>query len=308
MIRPFMSALVGLLLTTAPASAWNLRGHMVVAAIAWDQLTPAAKARASELLRLNPNYDTWVSASGVTTANRDRAAFTRAAGWPDDIKREAGYANDGEDPSVPTSLMNMGYNDKYQHRYWHYIDLPFSTDGTPLIQSKAPNAETQITFFRSTLSSPMASDELKSYDLVWLLHLVGDVHQPLHATSRFSAASPEGDRGGNEVLLCRRPCRNELHAFWDGALGTGTSITAAMTAARRIPEADEGAGSNQDVHAWIEESFETAKTSVYRSPVGPGNGPYTLTAKYKTSAKRIASERAALAGARLARLLNENLQ
>ena len=303
-----MSAAVGLLLATAPASAWNLRGHMVVAAIAWDQLTPAAKARASELLRLNPDYGTWISARGVTAANRERAAFTRAAGWPDDIKREAGYTNDGEDPSVPTSLMNVGYADKYQHRYWHYIDLPFSPDGTPLIQPKAPNAETQITFFRSTLSSPTVSDELKSYDLVWLLHLVGDVHQPLHATSRFSAASPEGDRGGNAVLLCQAPCRNELHAFWDGALGSGTSVTAAMTAARRIPRADASAGSDRDVHAWIEESFETAKTSVYRRPVGSGNGPYTLTNNYKTSAKRIASKRAALAGARLARLLNETLQ
>ena len=44
-----------------------------------------------------------------------------------------------------------------------------------------------------------ADDDVKSYDMVWLLHLVGDVHQPLHATSRFSAASPQGDCIGSHA-------------------------------------------------------------------------------------------------------------
>ena len=49
--------------------------------------------------------------------------------------------------------------------------------------------KTQIVAFRKTLGDSGASDELKSYDLVWLLHLVGDVHQPLHATTRFNQRS-----------------------------------------------------------------------------------------------------------------------
>ncbi len=194
------------------------------------------------------------------------------------------------------------------HRYWHYKDIPFSPDGTPTKGSPEPNAETQILAFRSVLASPTASDDPKSYDLVWLLHLVGDVHQPLHASSRFTADLPDGDRGGNLVKLCERPCRNELHALWDNALGTGTSTRAAINAARNINDAPEASGTNQDVHSWIQDSFEVARSSVYRKPVGESGGPFTLTDTYKRATKRIAQECAAIAGARLAKLINDSLQ
>src|SRR5215510_15907357 len=134
----------GLLLVSGEASAWNLRGHMVVAAIAWDQLTPAAKARAVALLRLNPNYAKWTA--GVPAADKGRVAFVRAAGWADDIKSNSRYSND-TDLSSPAASQNVGYGDRLQHRYWHYIDLPFSQDGTPVIQPARPNAETQIKAF-----------------------------------------------------------------------------------------------------------------------------------------------------------------
>src|SRR6185437_15260252 len=99
------------------------------------------------------------------------------------------------------------------------IDLPFSTDHTPLVQPATPNVQTQIALFVKTLASASASNELKSYDLVWLLHLVGDVHQPLHTTSRFTHSQPQGDEGGNLVSLCEKPCRQELHAYWDNLPG-----------------------------------------------------------------------------------------
>ncbi len=204
--------------------------------------------------------------------------------------------------------MNVGYTDRLQHRYWHYIDLPFSTDETPVIQPKAPNAETQIKTFRDTLASDTASDDVKSYDLVWLLHLVGDVHQPLHATSRFSRDLPNGDRGGNLVALCERPCRNELHAFWDDVLGTSPSVLAAIKAAHKLSAAPKGPASVKDVHHWIVESFNIAKSSVYVSPIEEGGGPFTITNDYRGDAKTIAEERVALAGARLAKLLNAALR
>ncbi|WP_316176322.1 S1/P1 nuclease [Bradyrhizobium sp. SZCCHNRI1073] len=298
--------MVLVLLCGSPANAWNLRGHMMIAAMAWDQLTPKSKARVSQLLRLNPNYSDWVD--GFSSREKSKAAFARAAGWPDDIKRDSGYTNDGEDPSGPDASKNIGYDDKLMHRYWHYKDIAFSPDDTPTKDSPEPNAETQILAFRDTLASPTASDELKSYDLVWLLHLVGDVHQPLHATSRFTSDLPDGDRGGNLVKLCESPCRNELHAFWDNALGTGPSTRAAINAARKIDDAPEGAAANQDVHSWVGESFEIAKSSAYKRPIGPSGGPFTLTDAYKRTTKRIAEERAAIAGTRLAKLINDNLQ
>jgi len=77
-----------------------------------------------------------------------------------------------------------------RHKYWHFVDKPFSKDGTTHFpELPIPNAQTQIDAFRAVLASN-ADDALKSYDLVWLLHLVGDVHQPLHASSRVSRAAP----------------------------------------------------------------------------------------------------------------------
>src|SRR5262249_19243052 len=201
-----------------------------------------------------------------------------------------------------------GYDDKVIHRYWHFVDLPFSRDGTDLKQPKKPNALTQIIVFRNTIRSNAANDDVKSYDLVWLLHLVGDVHQPLHATARFSRWSPDGDRGGNDVLLCEDPCKKNLHSFWDQAAGTGTGVTAIAKAADNLDEAEADEVEISDPQKWIEESFEIAKASVYKRPIGAGNGPFTVTASYKASARTIAEERIALAGGRLAKLLNDYLR
>jgi S1/P1 Nuclease len=63
-----------------------------------------------------------------------------------------------------------------------------------------------------------------------------------------------------------------------------------------------------DPQKWIEESFEIAKASVYKHPIGANNGPFAVTKAYKKAARTIAEERIALAGARLAKLLNDSLR
>jgi hypothetical protein len=301
-----IAILTAALLPTCGAWAWDSDGHMQVAEIAWQHLTPASRTRVSTLLELNPNYHGWIAK--LPAAKRKHVAFVMAATWPDFIKTAAGYTNDSDTaPSGPASSQNIGYSDHLQHRYWHFIDTPFSTDGTALVQPVAPNVKTQIELFTTAIASD-ASDDIKSYDLVWLEHLVGDVHQPLHATSRFSAALPAGDRGGNSVALCAKPCRNELHAFWDNVLGTGKSPTTAITAADKLPAAPAAQAAITDDQVWITESFEAAKQFVYASPVGPGAGPYTLSATYKSRAKTEAKVRIELAGIRLANLINANLK
>jgi S1/P1 Nuclease len=287
--------------------AWNSYGHMTVAAVAWENLTPEARKKATALLQLNPDYKHWIV--GVPAAKRAQVAFVVAATWPDLIKSETGYQNDGEEPKEPGASKNEGYTDTLQHRYWHYIDLPFSPDGTPLVQPKSPNAKTQIATFRATLSSSTASAALKSYDLAWLLHLVGDVHQPLHATSRFTKDLPQGDQGGNLVMLCSKPkCRAELHAFWDSTLGTSKDPNAAIRKAAKLTAADPQAAAIADESAWINESFEAAKATAYAPPVGVGAGPFALDAEYRKNARAVAIGRVALAGARLANLLNDALK
>lgn len=105
-----------------------------------------------------------------------------------------------------------------------------SPDGTPVLATPTPNAEDRITLFAQTIASTTATDALKSYDLTWLIHLVGDIHQPLHATTRFTADAPSGDEGGNLVSVScssSADCPSELHAVWDDVLGTKLRVALA---------------------------------------------------------------------------------
>lgn len=315
-----------LLIAASTARAWDDVGHMTVAAIAWDQLKPAARAQSAALLKLNPQYQEWRALAGKGDA--DKTAFMMAAAWPDFIKHAAGYVDDGETPLGHEAARNGGYADKLMHKYWHYIDLPFSPDGASLVQPKTPNVETQIDAFERVLSQSGADPALKSYDLVWLLHLVGDAHQPLHATSRFENEHPEGDAGGNRVKVCAESC-SSLHAYWDALLEppghhvdvqcksrhwapdtnncAALKIAAALANAKALkPAAGKLAGDLEDKH-WIAESFALAKSRAYAAPVEVGTGPYVLNPAYETAARRVGEDRVALGGARLANLLNSAL-
>ena len=89
-----------------------------------------------------------------------------AAYWPDTIKSDANYLNDGERPGVAEAAQNIGYEDHFQHRYWHFVDMPLSIDNVPGIQPATPNVETQIRQFKESIKSESLSDDIKSYDLV----------------------------------------------------------------------------------------------------------------------------------------------
>jgi hypothetical protein len=149
---------------------------------------------------------------------------------------------------------------------------------------------------------------LKSYDLSWLLHLIGDIHEPLHAATRISAAQPLGDSGGHLVLLCAKPCKDELHAFWDSVLGTDQSPTTVLQATTALQAADPIQSADLSPAHWAMEDLNLAKTSIYVPPIGTGSGPFTLTETYKTKAKSLAARQVALAGARLANVLNQELK
>jgi hypothetical protein len=295
---------------TRPALAWDDHGHMMIAASAYDQLTPRAKTRVAQLLALN-RYPT-NGMNDASDADAGKAAMMMAATAPDAVRSDRSeFTDDGDDPTdhtkAPDPGRNSGFDDKFMHKYWHYIDIPFSPDHTALMQPPDINAQQRIGILRRTLASD-ARDGLKAYDLVWLLHLVGDIHQPLHATSRFTHDGTKGDRGGNEVKLCFSPCRDELHAFWDDVLGKGDSVSAAMRAAARLPSADPAEASKSDEAKWVEESFESAQNVVYKAPIGVGKGPFTTDEPYRTKARTEAEKRAALAAERLANLLNNELR
>lgn len=305
-------ALTLVLVSSSNSYAWNGRGHMMVAAVAYQKLTQATKDRVDALLLLNPDRDNWLPLipASASATKRKAMIFMIAATWADRIKGDPDYHTDGthngnRPPNDPSASQNIGYDDLARHKYWHFVDLPFAQDNTALPPVPAPNAQTQIETFRAVLASN-SPDALKSYDLSWFLHLIGDVHQPLHCTTRVSALQLEGDDGGNGVKLISPA---NLHSYWDGVLGGGNAPSTALNAISTLPNAPASAANDLDVSHWINESFEAAKLTVYKKPpIGAGAGPFTLTQTYKTTARKLAEKRIALAGARLAKILNEELK
>ncbi|MBB4274134.1 S1/P1 nuclease [Rhizobium mongolense] len=113
----------------------------------------------------------------------------------DDIKGYAAYQSASsagrghgkDEATTPLAGRNIGYRDLLVHGYGHFKDIGFTTDGSTLPPLDPADAVTQIKLFIDALPrSANKSDDVRSYDLVWLLHLVGDIHQPLHAPTLFT--------------------------------------------------------------------------------------------------------------------------
>ena len=135
----------------------------------------------------------------------------------------------------------------------------------------------------------------------FLLHLAGDIHQPMHNTTRFSDRFPEGDRGGNNYKL-RGQIKN-LHAFWDwggGFLGDQSTVHALADQAMAAFTFEQAQGLiEQPVSAWSQESYFIAVSMAYQ--VEENSEP---DQEYAEAVQQISKERLALAGYRLAHVLN----
>jgi len=283
-----------------PASAlWDAAGHRTVAAIAWEHMTPRARARAVELLLHGPALANFASLrpAGASEAARDRALFLNAATWADLVRNR-----------------NQAWH-VYHHPTWHYADFYWDVEnGLPQdIPGTGPdslNAVERIVALRATLVDSSAADTTRAVALAWLLHLVGDIHQPLHCSSRVSPDEPlpHGDAGGNTFRL--DDDRN-LHGYWDRILDEAIapepgedSIAYASRIAQRSERTEPRVTPSADVSGWAQEGLRIAQTVVYAG-VSRGTAP---SADYEAEALRVSEGRIALAGYRLAALLNEALK
>ena len=322
-LRPivaFLCVLAGLPAAPALVDAWNADGHMIVAWIAYQHLTPPTRARVGALLQLNPQYKIWIAGlpAGASADRRRRRAFIQAANWPDFIKGAGGYVSDGQDggftpPNSPTASQNIGYPDRNRHMYWHFVDAPFTDDDTPTHAGAVPNVLTELTLLRDALASPSTTDDIKSYDLVWLIHLVGDVHQPLHAVARFRHNNTDGDNGGNDVKLnCAAGvfCASNLHSEWDGILGNTHNFDVVTSKGTTLDARPVPPGANiSDPNAWADDSMALARSDVYKDPDGAalGDPRANIGSAYVDRARSIAETQVILAARRLAALLNAAL-
>lgn len=285
-------AVAGLTLSTPSLSlGWGPGGHMMTAHIAFDRLNPRAKAQAKMLLALP------INPAAVSAKSRD---FVNAARWADELR------------SVP-AFKFLGP--------LHFIDKPFSTDGTQLPAIPTPNI---ITALRDNVKILRTSQDknARARALRLIIHFVGDIHQPLHCTDRVSSALPGGDRGGNLVTIKIADANGNLrsinlHSYWDGGLESFpkggpppqwlppalSKIPPAAALARNAnPPTDPALKLHDPFNypAWAYESFALAKSVVYP---GISNG-MEPSAAHRSKGVKVARQRVAWGGYRLAALLN----
>jgi hypothetical protein len=298
------------------AVAWNNGGHMTVAAVAYMSLSAPTKARVDALLRQHPDFSTLAQGLSADSSDFGLFVFMRAATWPDQIRDDPRFFDDTDPKAVETPLLD-GFPDMKVHRPWHFIDEPFSTDGSETTSPEEPNALTQIVAFEHALGDANVTAATQAYDLPWLLHLVGDIHQPLHCSGRFSTQHSGGDHGGNLFQLGTKD--KNLHALWDHALSTEQDPKKLAALAKSLiqkyekdpVEVDIASGPVEEgaVMEWIEESATLARYFVYTVGDEKKTAPFLKpTTGYQTTAHAIAEHRVAIAGYRLAALLNDRLQ
>lgn len=281
------------------AQAWNGAGHRLVAAVAWERMKPAARAEASRLIHLHPEYARWLKRAGE--ADAERRTFIEAATWPDEIRKDKRFYSGGKDEPTPTL---PGYPDMERRGNWHYVSIPLDgdADAMPLsgqIDRRLPELE-------QALSS--GDEGARVYALPWLIHLLGDVHQPLHTAARRKADGSWDKLGsGQEVNNpdnTRKPLTT-LHVFWDDLPGPswlrGDKLDAAAEALMALhPRANQSLSSQR----WIRESWLLAHDHGYP----PGNGPVLeIDDAFLRDSREIADRRIVQAGYRLAGLLNKEL-
>jgi hypothetical protein len=267
------------------AWGWGPQGHRTVGAIADRLLTPAAHAAVAQLLAAD--LDRFGNPSGRTT-------LESVSVWADEIRGTA-----ADEPR------------------WHYDDIPVCGPA-PGREQYCPGGQcnsAQLERLAAVLADTHAAPRARNEALKWVVHLVGDLHQPLHAADN-------ADAGGNRVAVAlagvRTRGRENLHRAWDGELATlalharnrqqpPPDIDALAREARTLTlTAGQGTPAG-----WARESNNLARNVAYRYPgFECGRAPpgiVVLDEDYQSEASGVIRERLLLAGGRLAKVLNELL-
>jgi hypothetical protein len=292
-MRKFLSLflIISSLLLPHLALAWYDPGHLTIAAEAYRQLSPEVKAQVFEILKAHPDFDQWQKAYHPNpTLDLPATVFLRSSTWPDEIK---------------------GSDSIYDHPMWHFIDYPLRPPNFAFEPDQYPtnNILFGIAQCEAALSDTNASPELRAAYLSFLVHLVGDLHQPLHCESWYNDVYTNGDRGGNDIYVKPGDYGVRLHGIWDGLLGStpnrrlqwnyGTKIMA------EFPRASlSELTADTTPTAWSLESRTLAIRYGYlngnlKGSPDPDSAP-ALPDGYLKAAKGVAQRQAALAGCRLA--------
>jgi hypothetical protein len=257
-----LASLCILSLAAGSALGWGPEGHRAVAMIAARNLTPAASEKVKALL--GPS-DTLAAVSV----------------WADDIREE--HPETGP---------------------WHYIDIPLMASGIDMNRDCRDGncVVAKIEDFQRVLKNSSADPALRREALKFLVHFVGDMHQPLHCEDN-------NDKGGNQVQVIFYGQPTNLHAVWDGGILRREKLYGIRFADdlnSRITAAEKTAWARGSVQDWAMESHALAVEVAYGKL--PHEATPNLGDAYFNAALPVVETQIEKAGIRLAYILNQALQ
>ena len=311
-----------LLIFAAPTHAWDRVGHKITSAIALHFLSEEKRDTLIEILTLHPRYqEDFLNQIPEFIDQSDKQELSswllgQAAYWPD-IAR-----------GLPGTVRS-----RFNRPAWHFTDgawlrgaaqtqgnVYLDRSASPAIAGEAPtsilsesqvhNVITAIDFNTRVLLDQQELATARAIALCWVLHLMGDIHQPLHTGSLFPPLLfAEGDRGGNGI---RTGNRSNLHADWDQASSSGGFDENLPLVLNSIAGYEDSsiAGISSDSTVWMAESREILNLVVYsdsmRSAIRDAEennnelATQQLSPEYLVGMQAIARQRLGLAGLRLA--------
>jgi len=277
-------AAIAALFAATPAIAYWEYGHQTVARIAMANVTPQTRAAVKRLLAQTPLLDT--PTCPATT-------IEGASIWADCIK----------------PLKNPDGTPRFGYAYnWHFQDVNICKPFDLTEACKDGNCvSAQIERDVATLKDHRASAKDRAEALLFLIHFVGDLHQPLHAGEK-------DDKGGNDVAAAYgiySPKRFNLHSIWDGTLAE-RAITSGPSLVRRYPTATRRRIAAGTVADWSRESWQVSRDAAYAvalhgDPCAPSPKKVTLSNEDIDHLVPIARLEVERGGLRLAKLLDQAL-
>jgi S1/P1 Nuclease len=299
--------LVAVLVLPQPVLAWNGTGHRLVASIAWDNLSDTTRKKIVNLMRQAPKGNCLRELFNANDGERE--FFVAAATWPDILRGGKGI------PKQCTDLHKPEWH--FKDRFWSGVSGDSQNPPKDLNRPLAKiNAVERLEKFRSFVNGNGKVGD-RAMGVAWMIHLVGDIHQPLHTSGRVTATEQNGDVGGNTFfvgpakIVDGKNLTPKLHGYWDNIVDSAdprlpdekfNEYIARLTTKF---QADFPKSHFQNLEPgqfdnWAIESLRNAQRSAYPKTLKRGQVP---NSQYKASTFKVAEESIAEAGYRLADLL-----
>lgn len=315
LVKKTVLTLILCALAAVPAFGWDDVGHKITGYIAWQRMSPQARERVIRILRSAPEDSTLAVYYQPFGAEPDDVRkleyFMMVPTWADIVR----------DFAADSGFRNEVRFRKYHKSNWHYDDTFWKqVNGKVEILtgfSEGGVGVAKLNEFDALIRNSSARDPEKAIAIAWLMHIGGDIHQPLHTSARVTELEPKGDQGGNLFLLTPegtpRDKQVNLHWFWDSIVGRNVPYKNGMCerdyiemVAKKLTKTHPFASMQSRLNLgkyeeWQKESFVFANTTVFSPDLKRNQMP---SEQYRRNAYKLAQQQLALAGYRLGETLN----